>query len=172
MGGFDENCESLEVEVDESAFHRRKYNVGLYRPTQWVLGGVDRQTRNIFLAAVPNRTADTFLPLLETFILPGSRILTDGWAAYADIGSLQGGIYSHNTVIHADHFVDPIDDSVHTQGIESVWKDVKKKLRRQCGTSNILFESYLNEEMWRVNCARRTNVFSKILICIRMQYPL
>jgi hypothetical protein len=61
--------------------------------------------------------------------------------------SLQGGIYSHNTVIYADHFVDPIDDRVHTHGIESVWKDVKKKLRRQCGTSNILFESYLNEEM-------------------------
>jgi hypothetical protein len=90
LGGHDD---PYDVEVDESAFHRRKYNVGLYRPTQWVLGGIDRHSRQCFLEAVPNRNAATILPLLQKYIRPGSRIITDGWAAYADIDKLDHGIF-------------------------------------------------------------------------------
>jgi hypothetical protein len=70
------------------------------------------------------------------------------WAAYADIDKLDHGIFSHVRVIHAENFVDPND---HTQHIESLWKDVKRKLRNQCGKSENIFPSYLDEQVWRLN---------------------
>jgi hypothetical protein len=172
LGGFDVDIEPITVEVDESVYHKRKYNVGEYRPTQWVLGGVDRKSKVCFLRAVPDCTAATLLPILEELILPGSRVITDGWAAYADILGIGGGVFSHDVIIHAHNFVNPVDSSVHTQRIEGLWKDVKKKLCRQCGTSNELFTTYLDKEMWRNNYCQRKNVFLSILRCICHQYPL
>ena len=55
--------------------------------------------------------------------------------------------YVHLTVNHSLNFVDP-DTGAHTQGIENRWWCVKRGLPRT-GTSKELFESYLQEYMWR-----------------------
>ena len=45
-------------------------------------------TNNVMMIPVPDRTADTLLDLIIDWIAPGSRILTDGWAAYRRINQL------------------------------------------------------------------------------------
>ncbi len=50
------------------------------------VGGVERDTGKCFMKEVPNRTK----PTLEREI-PGTHILSDGWASYEDIPFLHGG---------------------------------------------------------------------------------
>eukprot|EP00731_Ephydatia_muelleri_P001930 Em0001g1930a len=50
------------VEIDESKFGKRKYNRGRRREGQWVLGGVERGSDEVFMHIVPSRDAATLLP--------------------------------------------------------------------------------------------------------------
>ncbi|XP_029657075.1 uncharacterized protein LOC115231130, partial [Octopus sinensis] len=91
------------VEIDESAFVRRKYNVGHRVKTQWVFGALERVTRCL-LVAVEDRTADTLLQIIRERILPGTTIISDLWRSYNTLNQLG---YRHLTVNHSINFVDP-----------------------------------------------------------------
>ena len=47
--------DGMTVEVDESKFGRRKYNVCRVIEGQWVFGGICRQTKDFFLVPVASR---------------------------------------------------------------------------------------------------------------------
>jgi transposase-like protein len=175
IGGLDDNYMDTIVEIDESCFFRRKHNVGRVGPHKWVFGGVQRGTRKCFLVSVPNRTRQTLQPVIEQNIQHGTRVMTDGWGAYAELATFGGGgVYSHNIVVHQHNFVNPIDPAIHTQSVESMWKRAKKKLRNQSGTSQALFPSYIREFMWRENVCKSENkdVFSCIIGLIAVTYVL
>ena len=132
------------VEIDESKFGKMKYHRGRYIEGQWVFGGICRETKACFLVPVERRDKDTLLPIIRTHILPGTRVMSDMWKAY---DCLQDEGYVHLTVNHSLTLVDP-DTGAHTQRIENRWWCVKRGLPRT-GTSKELFESYLQEYMWR-----------------------
>jgi transposase-like protein len=138
-------------------------------PHRWVFGGVERGSGRCFIVPVPNRRAETLLPLIEQWVAPGTHIISDAWQAYNGVSHINHGVFSHSVIVHEDNFVDPRDSDIHTQTIESLWKEAKKKLRQQSGTSQDLFPSYLKEFMWRRNF--KPNFFSGILVCIIQQYP-
>ena len=46
------------VELDEAKFGKRKYHKGNYREGMWVLGAIDRQTKNCFLVPCPGNKRD------------------------------------------------------------------------------------------------------------------
>ena len=129
MGGFDENNEPIEVEIDESKFFHRKYHRGLWREGHWVFGAIERRSKRCILVEVPDRAAATLEPIIRRWILPGSHIISDGWAAYANIDRIGNGIhvYTHSVVVHERHFVDPDHLAIHTQLIENTWMRAKKK---------------------------------------------
>ena len=114
------------VEVDEAKFGKRKYNKGGYREGMWVLGGVDRNTGQCFLLPCPDnrRGAGILLPLIRRWILPGSIIYTDEWAAY---NSLTAEGFTHGSVNHTYQFVDP-QTGFHTNTQEGLWYHVKKSV--------------------------------------------
>jgi hypothetical protein len=97
--------------------------------------------------------------------------MTDGWKAYEDLETINGGIYQHGVVVHEQNFVHPDYEEIHTQSIESMWCDLKKKIRRQRGTSEALFPSYIDEFVWRSHRGNKS-VFVFLLQCIAQQYPL
>jgi len=132
---MDDNGEPIVVEIDESKYFHRKYHRGQWREGHWVFGGIERDTGKCFLVEVPDRTAATLQQHIQTHILPGSHIVSDGWAAYANIDAIRGGIYTHAVVVHQAHFVDPNDTEIHTQNIENMWMWAKRKIKRQFGTS-------------------------------------
>ncbi len=82
--------------------------------------GVERDTGKCFMKEVPNRTKPPLEREIVRHILSGSHIVSDGWASYEDIPILQGGIYTHDVVIHEENFVDPNDPEVHIQTVESL----------------------------------------------------
>ena len=120
------------VELDEAKFGKRKYNKGSYREGQWVLGAVDRNTGQCFLLPCPNnkRDAPTLLPLISRWILPGSIVYTDEWAAY---NGLTAAAYTHHSVNHSIQFVDP-STGVHINTQEGLWAHVKKSV---IGSTNL-----------------------------------
>lgn len=113
------------VEIDESAWTKRKYNRGRRVNNQWVFGGIDRDSRECFLVLVDRRDAATLLPVIQQYIRPGTTIYSDQWRAYNQIANDPNG-YTHQKVNHSRHFVDP-NTGVHTQNIENMWMVVKMK---------------------------------------------
>lgn len=109
------------VEIDESKFGKRKYNVGRVIEGQWVFGGICRETREFFMVPVADRTSATLLEIIRNYIHPGSTIISDCWKAYDCLGS-EG--YQHLKVNHSLNFVDP-DTGAHTNRIERHWRDTK-----------------------------------------------
>ena len=109
------------VEIDESKFGRRKYHRGHPVKGQWVFGGVERESGITFLVPVPDRTSDTLMAIIRDWIEPGTTVISDSWASYRNLDQ-QG--YTHRTVNHSIHFVDPTTGA-HTNTIESTWRSVK-----------------------------------------------
>ena len=86
-----------------------------------MLGGVERESGNTFLVPVPDRTSDTLMAIIRDWIEPGTTVISDSWASYRNLDQ-QG--YTHRTVNHSIHFVDPTTGA-HTNTIESTWRSVK-----------------------------------------------
>ena len=70
------------VEIDESLFSKRKYEVGRLVSQQWIFGGYEPETKKGFLVPVANRDAAILLPIIQQWILPGSIV-------WSDVGCLQ-----------------------------------------------------------------------------------
>lgn len=70
------------VEIDEAKFGHRKYNRGRIVDGQWIFGGIERGSKNMFMEMVPDRSATTLLEVIKRKILPGTIIMSDCWKAY------------------------------------------------------------------------------------------
>ena len=159
--------ENLTVEIDESKFFKRKYNRGRLLGCQkdgWVFGGICRETKEIFMVRVPDRTRSTLYKIIKKHIRPGTRIISDEWAAYQTL-SEEG--YTHDTICHKRNFVNPKDPSIHTQNIECQWRYAKKNYPDN-STSKKLRDSYLQEFLYRRKHGE--NVMNQILHDIQAIY--
>lgn len=143
IGGVDAEGRPLSVELDET-FTRRKYNHG--RPTWFenskakIFGGICRETKEMFVFAVPCLTKEVLWPLIAAFVRPGSRVFTDGATVYRGIAGDQGRAYgidiaSHDTVNHSrgeyariDEDSDGEEINVSTNSIENNWRWLKEAI--------------------------------------------
>ena len=139
--------EGQTVEIDERLFVRRKNNVGRITNQQWVFGGICRETKECFLYALEDGTANTLLPIIQQSIRPHTRTISDRWAAYHNIGNL-GLHFIHESVNHSENFVDP-QTGAHTNTVEGSWNLAKKRNAKHYGTHSHMVDSYLCEYMWR-----------------------
>lgn len=116
------------VEIDETLVSKKKYHKGREVKENWIFGGIDRTTNELFAFLVENRKADTLLDVIKQCILPGTTIMSDEWASYrrlhTDIELTK--LYEHSTINHKKHFVDPNDRSINTQKIERLWRSIKR----------------------------------------------
>lgn len=128
------------VQVDESKFSKRKYNVGRLVRSCWVVGGID-DFGETFFVEVFARSTEIIDSIFNEYVLPGSIIFTDGWKGYGNLNSMG---YFHYTVNHSKNFVNPVT-GVHTQRIENLWCCVKKSIRRRCLTNMCDFSLYFLE---------------------------
>ena len=134
-----------------------------------MFGGIERGTSNAFMVVVPDRTKQTLMPIIQTYIRPGTTVISDEWRAYFDVG-ISG--YTHQTVNHSENFVDPVTGA-HTQSVEGHWSCTKRMMRKQgvMNTSSNLFPTYLIEFLWRRRFGA-LDLLEKLLENIAEQYPL
>jgi len=129
------------VEIDESKFGKRKFNLGKRVDGVWVFGGIERDSDppRCFFVTVNDRSADTLIPIIKRWILPGTTIYSDCWRSYSTLVS-EG--YIHATVNHSVEFKS--ESGTHTNNIESRWNAVKKSFPR-FGTRKDFYNSYFAE---------------------------
>jgi hypothetical protein len=86
LGGLDNlqiGGPGLTVEIDESMFAKRKSHVGRMLPRQWVFGGICRETGEVFLEKVQDRSLNTLYGEICHHIKPGTTIISDCWKGYS-----------------------------------------------------------------------------------------
>lgn len=135
------------VEIDESKFGRRKYNRGHRVQGQWVFGGFQRESGEIFMVPVETRDRSTLLPIIEKWILPGTTIHSDFWRAY---DCLDDEGYNHLKVNHSLEYVDK-ETGACTNHIEASWR-VAKKHCDVGGRKKEFFAGYLAKYMFLKKC--------------------
>lgn len=155
------------VEIDESKFGKRKYHRGKRVDGVWVFGGIERETKKCFFEVVEDRSANTLIPIIKKYILPGTTILSDCWKAYSSIES-EG--YQHLTVNHSIEFKNK-ETGACTNTIESTWNAVKKSLPKT-GTVKSLYDSYLIEYCIRKKYLQNTDdKFTTFLDLVKRVFP-
>ena len=142
----------IVCQIDESLFsHKQKYHRGrATREPVWVFGIVDTSFKFAkgYMEIVSDRSANTLLPIINRVCRPGTVIYSDEWAAYRQIQERLG--FSHETVNHSLHFVDPLT-GVHTQNIESYWARQKQKIKAMKGVRRSQLPALLAEFVWKDN---------------------
>jgi transposase-like protein len=115
------------VEVDETHIFSRKYNVGrvLISEAVWIVGGICRETKEVFLKAVVKRNQANLHKIIVENIVSGSTVITDGWRGYWGVGN---NGFIHLSVNHSYYFVDPVNREIHTQHVERVWRSLKESI--------------------------------------------
>ena len=135
--------------INESMFgHKFKYNWGWSSRGTWVCGMFERGTGRALAFPVPNRTRETLVAgLVHQFVELCTTIISEKFSPYFNLNSL-GGI--HVMVNHLENFFD-LFTGAHSNTIEGVWSQAKKKLKALSGTLKSKLPSYLDKFNWR-NC--------------------
>lgn len=154
------------VEIDESKFGKRKNNQGRIVEGSWIFGGIERETKQCFAVRVEARDAATLIPLCLQYIKPGTTVYSDCWKAYS---SLSDHGFLHQTVNHAENFVDPAT-GVHTNTIERCWRDIKSWVLRS-GIRKYHYERYLARYMFQKSHPDHRTIFHYFLKEIARAFP-
>jgi hypothetical protein len=171
MRGRRKNNIGRRLAGDATPGARQNYGNKVVGP--WVFGMVWKRAdgvQEIRMFHVLRRDEATLRRIIQRHIAPGTRIVSDSWAAYRNIAAWQGFNYTHFTVNHEQNFVDPVTRA-HTQRIECNWGHVKTELvRRIHGTSLALLPGHLAEYWWKKT--HETHAFNDMLAEIAHQFPL
>lgn len=114
------------------------------------------------MVAVPDRTADTLIGLIQEWIEPGTTVITDFWKGYDRLSKEN---YEHLRVNHSIHFKDP-ETGAHTNLIECTWRHFDHSLPGYNRQGE--FVGYIAWFMFRRICdAQNVDPFCKFLEIIR-----
>jgi transposase len=112
---------------------------------QAVFGILNRDTRKVIVTLIPNTKSETLMPIIQKHVLPGTKVYTDGWTGYCHVRDF----FHHEQV---DHFGgEYVRGEIHTNGIESFWGFLKRRLKITGGIRASRFYLYVGEEVWRFN---------------------
>jgi hypothetical protein len=138
-----------EIEIDECQIGRRKHHRGRKPNEVWVFGGVVRGSNPLrcFIEPVMKRDRPTLTEIIKRRISPDARILSDGWGAYSQLHCREG--LNHDVVNHSVGFVSKIDQTIHTQNIENLWRCLRRFLNSREGYKRKHLIGYIQEFIFR-----------------------
>lgn len=151
------DCLSGTIEIDETyigpqwrnrRWVERKLGTKKGRGTQKqaVFGIYERQRGMVLTFLVPDAKQKTVLPIIQTHVLLGSLICTDGFELYR---MLPRAGYRHASVDHKAH--EYVRGDIHSNAIEGFWGILKRRLKTTGGIRRDRLGIYVAEETWRYN---------------------
>jgi hypothetical protein len=145
------------VEVDESELGRRKYDRETFKGL-WVFGGVERDSGRTFFVPFSDRTTNTLMAVIDSWIVPGTTVISDCWGAHHNVEE-QG--YTHLTINQSVGFVDP-HTGVPTNRIESCGKHPKVFVKPYNRKKDYIYD--MVHYMFAAKCrAENVDQFTKFL---------
>lgn len=155
------------VEIDETALnHNMKAHRGRAprnKTDALCIVEVDYKITRAFACVIPNKKAETMLPIIVENVEKGSKIWTDEHKSYSSLNSIG---YSHDTVCHKREFVNQ-ETGVNTQAVESFNNEIKLEIKRRKGIRIEKRQDFLHEFVWKFN-NRHSDRFIKILHLIKI----
>ena len=137
---------SGEVEVDESYFRGvRKGNRGRGAAGKVPVFGLLKRGGKVYTGMIPNARTATLMPIMERMIQPDSVVYTDSFSSY---DALDVSSFHHVRINHSERFVEKQN---HINGIENIWNQAKRHLRRYNSIPRQSFHLFLKECQWRFN---------------------
>ncbi len=110
-----------------------------------VMGLLDRHTRQVKIAHVPDVRGETLQPYVRKYVKGGSYVFTDAWVGYHGLDRE----YVHQVIDHAETYV---KGNVHTNGIENFWSLLKRTLKgTYVSVEPFHLFRYLDEQAYRFN---------------------
>lgn len=106
--------------------------------------GVLTRGGKVYTAISPDANATTWIPILREKVTPDSLVYTDSFRGY-DVSAVSE--FHHKRVNHSRTFVSKRGH--HINGIEHVWDQAKRPLRRFNGIPKHSFYWFLQECEWR-----------------------
>lgn len=149
------------VQIDESLFSKRKYNVGRQVKKIWIVGGIQYDSNEVFFVETFYRNAESLKNIILENVELGTIIYTDCWAGYCELNSIG---YFHFTVNHKTNFVDPFS-GVNTQKIEGNWSVVKRWLKKKNISNRSDLFLYFAEFCFKR--VFKNNLFIEIMKCCK-----
>ncbi|MDO8468223.1 MAG: IS1595 family transposase [Candidatus Peribacter sp.] len=130
---------SGEVEADETMVGgKRKGRRGRGAAGKTVVfGKLERGTKRVSTAIVPNVKAATLLPHFTDSVAKGTKLITDELKSYRKIARIEG--MEHDTVNHGSGQY--VKGSTHTNTIENFWGQLKRSLD---GTHHVISPKWLH----------------------------
>lgn len=152
------------TEWDEAKLCKKfKHHTGTYKDGDWVVGGIQRETKYICLTRVEKRTAEILHSYITKHSESDSTHITDGWKGYLGLDKL--GRYHYNNS-HKDGFVHPLTGK-HTNNIENVWSLVRGDLAKFRGVRGAKLQIFLDVFAFRRNMQLTDEgVWCKLLLVI------
>ena len=137
---------SGEVEVDESYFGgRRKGLRGRGASGKVPVFGLLKRGGKVYAKMISDIKSSTLQAIMEEKIVPDSIVYSDTFPSY---NVLDVSAFRHYRINHAKRFADRKN---HINGIENLWNQAKRHLRRFNGIPREHFPLFLKECEWRFN---------------------
>jgi transposase-like protein len=117
---------------------------------QAVFGMLSRDSGQVIAFPIPNLRGETLLAGLRTHLASDVQVYTDGWTGYAHVVDF----FPHEKVDHQAGIY--VRGTVHTNGMESFWGYLKRRLKVTGGIRTHRLPLFLGEEVWRFNHRRES----------------
>ena len=148
---------SGEIEADESYFGgKRKGKRGRGAAGKVAVFGLLKRGGKVYTAIIPNAKTEILLPIIEEKVKPDSIVYTDTFRAY---NALDVSEFHHMRINHSELFADRQN---HINGIENLWNQAKRHLRKFNGIKQENFYWFLKECEWRFNGGNHKDLLKQL----------
>lgn len=120
IGGQDHTVVINEFQVDRV--------IATQRRRVFFLEGVDQRTNDCFLLEIQRHDAQTIVPLLRTFVLEGSKVITNTWESYNRLNTEE---FQKGLLDFVVEYVELDTPDGKTQKVKCMWRTAKRFIDSQ-----------------------------------------
>jgi transposase len=155
-----------DVELDESYFGVvRKGKRGRGSAGKVAVFGILKRGGTVYTQVIHGTKTDTLMPIIQQKIAPDSVVYTYSCRSY---NALDVSEFRHFRTNHSTHFAE--QKTNHINGIENVWNQAKRHLRKFNGVPKKQCNLFLKESEWRLDMGAQAEILDDLKKMLKQYY--